>query len=239
MDVLEADYGTPPRRSQEYQTPGKPSDFLHHLPALLSLTAVLRIVLYVRVSGRNQARGDNLEHRLQYLRNRLRGLNVENIAEFTEVGSGWKNERPQLANAITFAREHGAVVVAASMDRFVRHADYNSDRDENFLPAVADFQQLLREAGSVRLATCMHPDATPAEIAKEQTKWNPNTGRPKKRKAGALRDRHKGRLVYDQLRWMCILQIPLRRKAAILRVPVSTVQRWQDLTLEEWYEFTH
>lgn len=57
------------------------------------------------------------------------------IAEFTEVESGGKNNRPQIAMALDYARQHKATLLIAKMDRLSR----NSAFINNLLEAGVDF----------------------------------------------------------------------------------------------------
>ncbi|WP_317128928.1 recombinase family protein [Hymenobacter metallicola] len=65
------------------------------------------------------------------------------VGEFVEVESGKKNQRPQLAAAIAAARQHGAVLLIAKLDRLSRNAG---------------FIFALRDSG-VEFVCCDMPDA--------------------------------------------------------------------------------
>jgi len=65
------------------------------------------------------------------------------VAEFVEVESGKRNHRPQLLAAITAARQHGATLLIAKLDRLSRNAG---------------FIFALRDSG-VEFACCDMPDA--------------------------------------------------------------------------------
>ena len=46
------------------------------------------------------------------------------IAEFTEIESGRKNNRPQLAQALALAKKHKATLVIAKLDRLARNVHF-------------------------------------------------------------------------------------------------------------------
>lgn len=49
------------------------------------------------------------------------------VAEFTEVESGKKNDRPALAEALTECRRHRAKLVIAKVDRLARNVHFRPD----------------------------------------------------------------------------------------------------------------
>ncbi len=46
------------------------------------------------------------------------------MAEFTEVESSWKNDRPQLAAALALCQQRGAVLVITKLDRLARNVAF-------------------------------------------------------------------------------------------------------------------
>jgi DNA invertase Pin-like site-specific DNA recombinase len=84
----------------------------------------MRYIAYYRVSTQKQGRSglglDDQRHMVQ------RFLRVEDelIQEFTEVESGRKKERPQLKAAIQTAKQHGARLLIAKLDRLSRNASF-------------------------------------------------------------------------------------------------------------------
>lgn len=90
-------------------------------------------VAYYRVSTQKQG-ADGLGIEAQ--RNAVKAFaNGNVIAEFTEVESGGKNNRPQIALALAYARQHEATLLIAKMDRLSR----NSAFINNLLEAGVDF----------------------------------------------------------------------------------------------------
>lgn len=82
-------------------------------------------VAYYRVSTAAQGRSalglDAQREQVQGLA-RARGLSI--LAEFTEVESGKRNDRPALAEALHYAKVTGAVLVIAKLDRLSRNAAF-------------------------------------------------------------------------------------------------------------------
>lgn len=84
----------------------------------------MELVAYYRVSTDRQGQsGLGLEAQQAKVKQLAveRGATV--VAEFTEVESGRKSERPQLAAAIAEARQRRAVVAVAKLDRIARDAE--------------------------------------------------------------------------------------------------------------------
>ena len=144
-----------------------------------------RVVIYCRVSGRDQERSQNLSDQGENLKNESKQRGFVVVEIISEVASGWKEDRDGLLRAVEIAREKKAIVVAESVTRFIRSRDYNSVTNWNAKPTVADYNRLQLETDGVELATLINPDATPEEIRSYETKrgkkskGNPG-GRPKK-----------------------------------------------------------
>lgn len=85
----------------------------------------LRYVAYYRVSTQRQGRsGLGLEAQRQAVSEFLSGNGAKVVAEFTEVESGKRDDRPKLAKALTACRLHGATLVIAKLDRLSRDAAF-------------------------------------------------------------------------------------------------------------------
>lgn len=83
-----------------------------------------RFIAYYRVSTDKQGRsGLGLEAQQERARTFTAGRG-EIIAEFTEVESGKRNNRPQLAAAIEATKQHGARLLIAKVDRLARNAAF-------------------------------------------------------------------------------------------------------------------
>ncbi|MCW1382693.1 recombinase family protein [Novosphingobium sp. KCTC 2891] len=84
-----------------------------------------RVAAYYRVSTEGQGRsGLGLEAQRQSVRALCEGRGWEIVAEFTEVESGKRNDRPQLHAALDHARLTGSKLVVAKLDRLSRDAAF-------------------------------------------------------------------------------------------------------------------
>ena len=84
-----------------------------------------RFVSYLRVSTDGQGRsGLGLEAQRQAVAAHVTQAGGEVVAEFQEVESGKRADRPQLAAALTSCRTRRAVLVIAKLDRLARNARF-------------------------------------------------------------------------------------------------------------------
>lgn len=84
-----------------------------------------RVVAYYRVSTDGQGRsGLGLEAQRSAVRHLCDARDWSIIAEFTEIESGKRNSRPQLAAALNRAKVMGAKLVVAKLDRLSRDAEF-------------------------------------------------------------------------------------------------------------------
>lgn len=82
----------------------------------------MKTVLYFRVSTASQGRsGLGLEAQRHAVETFCRQRDCKVLAEFTEVESGKRNERPALLKALHHAKVTGATLVVAKMDRLSRN----------------------------------------------------------------------------------------------------------------------
>ncbi len=87
--------------------------------------AGLRLVAYERVStARQGASGLGLEAQRKTIDDFAASRGAEVLARFTEVESGRKADRPQLAKALHLAKVTGATLVFAKLDRLSRNAAF-------------------------------------------------------------------------------------------------------------------
>ena len=93
-------------------------------------------VAYYRVSTQRQGQsGLGLEAQRSAVQAYLAGKEI--IAEFTEVESGRKNNRPQLAAALALAKKQKATLVIAKLDRLARNVHFISGLLESNVQFVA------------------------------------------------------------------------------------------------------
>lgn len=84
-----------------------------------------RFVAYYRVSTAKQGRsGLGLEAQQAAVRDYLNGGAWQLVAEFTEVESGKRSDRPQLAAALAACRTMRATLIVAKLDRLSRDAAF-------------------------------------------------------------------------------------------------------------------
>lgn len=82
-------------------------------------------VAYSRVSTARQGKsGLGLEAQREAVTSYLNGGNWSLVAEFTEVESGKRSDRPELAKAFQACRVYGAKLVIAKLDRLSRDAHF-------------------------------------------------------------------------------------------------------------------
>jgi DNA invertase Pin-like site-specific DNA recombinase len=85
----------------------------------------VKYVAYYRVSTARQGRsGLGLEAQRAAVLGFINGNGAEVIAEFTEVESGKRNDRPELEKALHRCKVTGATLVIAKLDRLSRNAAF-------------------------------------------------------------------------------------------------------------------
>lgn len=89
------------------------------------MAARQRLVAYERVStARQGASGLGLEAQRKVIEDFAASRGAEVLARFTEVESGRKADRPELAKALHLAKVTGATLVIAKLDRLSRNAAF-------------------------------------------------------------------------------------------------------------------
>ena len=84
-----------------------------------------KFISYLRVSTAKQGQsGLGIEAQRKAVTDYLNGGNWQLIAEYVEVESGKRNDRPQLAAALAYAKATGATIVIAKLDRLSRDAAF-------------------------------------------------------------------------------------------------------------------
>ena len=105
-----------------------------------------KFVAYHRVSTQKQGRsGLGLEAQQSSIAEYTRSGNGTLCAEFTEVESGKRNDRPQLTAALAQCRLHSATLIVAKLDRLARNVAFVSNLMESGCEFCAvDFPQANR-----------------------------------------------------------------------------------------------
>jgi DNA invertase Pin-like site-specific DNA recombinase len=127
-----------------------------------------RFVAYYRVSTARQGRsGLGLEAQQQAVREHLNGGRWELAAEFTEVESGKRSDRPKLVEALKACRLRGAKLIIAKLDRLARNVAFISNLMESGVEFEAvDFPQANRLTIHIMAAMAEHE----AKMISERTK---------------------------------------------------------------------
>lgn len=128
------------------------SHYLAHIPDLNPCW----VILFIRVSGRGQK--EHLAHVESLLRRELERRGFKVVGVFKEIATGSSDDRTTLELAILEAERLGAILVAESANRFIRHPEFHPQTNPDRLPSVFDFERLMVMAGNVKLATLHHPD---------------------------------------------------------------------------------
>lgn len=117
-----------------------------------------KFVAYYRVSTVKQGvSGLGLEAQQDAVRKYLEGGHWQMVAEFTEIESGKRNDRPKLAEALALCRVYGATLVIAKLDRLARNVAFVSnlmDSDVDF--TAVDFPQANRLTIHILAAVAEH-----------------------------------------------------------------------------------
>lgn len=95
----------------------------------------MRLVAYYRASTRKQAgSGLGLEAQQAAVLSYAKARSAEVLAEYIEVETGKRADRPKLAEALAHARKARAVLVIAKLDRLARNVHFVSGLMESGVP---------------------------------------------------------------------------------------------------------
>jgi DNA invertase Pin-like site-specific DNA recombinase len=183
-----------------------------------------------RVSTPEQDANGNLDEQMMTAWRQLRAAGHRHIAVYDGVEtSRVHGNRIIFERAIDDARQHGAILVAASRDRFIRAASFGRGQKAKCEPpSDHEYRELVRLADGVPLATIIHPDdpgVRAEQIKRGQRAKGRRGGRPPKKPPGYKRQRRielRPRAI--ELRrqgWA------LRRIGAALNVNESTLRGWR------------
>ena len=151
-----------------------------------------QFIAYYRVSTDRQGRsGLGLEAQRQAVCDFLTGWG-ELIESFTEVESGRKNDRPQLAAALDACRRHKATLVIAKLDRLARNVYFISGLMESGVEFVAvDMPQANRLTIHILAAVAEHEREMISQRTKVALKaaksWGIKLGSPEPKKGANIR----------------------------------------------------
>lgn len=148
--------------------PGDASAFFTH-----GVGAGDRVVLLLRVSHCKQEPAKKFRDAERQLRAYCAEVGAVVVDVVRINGSGWWTEPRawlELQRAFDLARQHDATILAESTDRFVRHPAYHSAARPYAQARDCDLRRLTADAGGVRLATMLDPNASASDIRSHQTK---------------------------------------------------------------------
>jgi DNA invertase Pin-like site-specific DNA recombinase len=128
-----------------------------------------KFVAYYRVSTQRQGRsGLGLDAQKETVRNYLDGGDWQLVAEFTEIESGKRSDRPEFAKALTACRLHRATLVIAKLDRLSRNVHFVSSLMESGVEFVAvDFPQANKLTIHIIAAVAEHEAAMISQRTKD------------------------------------------------------------------------
>lgn len=126
-------------------------------------------VLLARASTRQQKYKNNLVAQCASLSKTVLelGANIKNIVSIAASGF---DPSCYIPRALQLAKEHNAVIVAESVDRFIRHRDYEPVYNFDLQPQQADLKQLLADTAGIQLFTILAPNSSPEKVRDYQSK---------------------------------------------------------------------
>jgi DNA invertase Pin-like site-specific DNA recombinase len=147
-----------------------------------------KFIAYYRVSTQRQGRsGLGLEAQRRAVLDHLNGGAWRIVAEFTEIESGKRKDRPKLAEALAACRVHGAKLVIAKLDRLARNVAFVSSLMEAGVDFEAvDFPQANRLTIHILAAVAEHE----ARMISERTKVALAAAKRRGVALGGIRDGH-------------------------------------------------
>ena len=131
-----------------------------------------RFVAYYRVSTDKQGKsGLGLDAQKAAVKQRLDGGKWKLVASFTEVESGRRKTRPELAKALDACKKHKAKLVVAKLDRLTRDTRFLLALiDSNVEPLFADLPAFNGAMGRFMLTIMVAVAELEAGLVSERTK---------------------------------------------------------------------
>jgi DNA invertase Pin-like site-specific DNA recombinase len=144
-------------------------------------------VAYYRVSTARQGRsGLGLEAQRQAVQEHLNGGNWRLVAEFTEIESGKRSDRPKLTEALKTCRLRGAKLIIAKLDRLARNVAFISNLMESQVEfEAADFPQANRLTIHIMAAIAEHE----AKMISDRTRAALAAAKARGKRLGGFRGR--------------------------------------------------
>src|SRR5215475_8047769 len=148
-----------------------------------------KFIAYYRVSTDKQGKsGLGLEAQRAAVANYLNGGDWKIIAEFTEVESGKRADRPQLDAALKAARLHHATIVVSKVDRLTRSVAFLSKLLEaNVDVRFADLPSIEGPTGRFMLQQMASVAELEAGLISDRTKKALAAAKKRGKKLGGVR----------------------------------------------------
>jgi DNA invertase Pin-like site-specific DNA recombinase len=158
-----------------------------------------KFVAYYRVSTERQgASGLGLAAQREAVERYLNGGDWKIIAEFTEVESGRRSDRPELDKALTAARLHRAPLIVAKLDRLTRSVAFLSRLLEAGVEVrFCDLPDVEGPQGRFLLNSMVAVAELEAGLISQRTKAALKAAKARGRKLGGLRP---GQRLTDDIR---------------------------------------
>jgi hypothetical protein len=201
------------------------------LAVALALYPGAGIVVYHRLSGSRGAGKTNLRKNTQAVVDAVRKLAPGRpIVDFTDTEKGKLSKpRSKLIEACQYAKQHGWIVVAWDVSRFIRPESYCRRTNSEATLTAEELAELVKITGGVILATVVDPDATEAQRQSLAIKRNGDCGRPSSLDDAKRLRILEGRGDFLWNRW----EMSLRELADELGVDLGVVRRWLDTEVPE------
>jgi len=131
-----------------------------------------KFVAYYRVSTDKQGReGYGIGAQREAVKQRLDGGGWELVMEFTEVESGRRRSRPELAKALAYCKAHRAKLVVARLDRLTRNTRFLLDLvDSGVEPLFCDLPMVPGAMGKMILTVMAAVAELESGLVSERTK---------------------------------------------------------------------
>lgn len=206
--------------------PGKASSYIDEF----EIRPGMLVVLVARVSTGRQDKRNNLRDQLARLRRTVEEFGGKVVGVFWQRGSGQEPEA-WLGRVAAYAQKRNAVILAESVDRFVRSKFFNTKTCPNARASEAELKWLQLVCGEVRLMTVVHPDASLREVKsyhtiRGQQEKGRKGGRPRARKPGDKK-KERVRRMRHVLEYLWV-ENSRRRIAKLMNLHLTQVQRIVD-----------